>query len=152
MTRPIIHGESGNLLYSKWNSMNQRCYNKKHKRYKDWGYRGIKVCDEWKNDIHSFFTWALANGYQKGLQIDRIDNDGDYKPSNCRFVTRKENGRNKRNNVLLTYNGETRCFTDWCEKIGIGIKSLKYRIKSWGLERALSTPVAANRKYSNDNK
>lgn len=79
-----------------WWSMKKRVYSTWHKRYKDYGGRGITICDEWKNSYENFYRWALANGWQKGLQIDRIDNDGNYEPSNCRWVTNKENCQNRR--------------------------------------------------------
>ena len=82
-------------LYGVWRSMKQRCYKSQSKGFKNYGGRGITICDEWANNPKSFIDWALLNGWQKGLQIDRIDNDGNYAPSNCRFVTPKENNNNK---------------------------------------------------------
>lgn len=87
---------SKNPLYKMWNNMMSRCYNKNVPRYKDWGGRGIKVCDEWKNDHFSFYKWVKKNGYNKDLQLDRIDNDKDYCPENCRFVTQSINQSNTR--------------------------------------------------------
>lgn len=81
--------------------MKERCYNPNAHYYKNYGGRGISICDEWRNDPIAFIQWGEKHGYQKGLQIDRIDNDGNYEPSNCRFVTPKENNNNKRNNILL---------------------------------------------------
>lgn len=83
-------------LYYTHNAMLYRCYNPKSTAYKNYGGRGIKVCDEWKNSRVSYVKWCLANGYKKGLQLDRINNDGNYEPSNCRFVTPKENSSNRR--------------------------------------------------------
>lgn len=90
------HGLYGTDLYNKWSSMKRRCYNPTQNGYKNYGGRGIIMCDEWKNDVVSFYNWAMANGYQKGLEIDRIDVNGNYEPSNCRFVSHKENCNNKR--------------------------------------------------------
>ena len=84
------------LLFERWNAMLARCYNKKGIGYARYGGRGIKVCDQWRNDFQSFANWAMSNGFSKRLQIDRINNEGDYEPSNCRFVTNRENGRNTR--------------------------------------------------------
>jgi hypothetical protein len=78
-------------LYNVWCGIKRRCYNKNQKSFKDYGARGIKMCDVWKNDFSKFCEWALKNGYKEGLEIDRIDNDGNYEPNNCRWITKKEN-------------------------------------------------------------
>ncbi len=90
------HGLTNHLLYRCWLNMKQRCYDVNYSRYKDWGGRGIKVCFKWKDNFLNFYNWAINNGWQKELQIDRIDNDGNYCPRNCRFVTRSENCKNRR--------------------------------------------------------
>jgi len=97
--RRTTHGLLKHPLYLKWHHMKQRCYLKTWARYSDWGGRGIVVCDEWKNDFMAFYNWAMNNGYENGLQIDRINNDGNYEPSNCRFVTAKENANNRRKKI-----------------------------------------------------
>lgn len=89
----ITHGYSKLPVYKIWKSMRKRCYSVSDKRYHRYGGRGIKICDEWQS-AKAFVEWAFANGYRKGLSIDRIDNDGDYCPSNCRWVTITENNRN----------------------------------------------------------
>ena len=104
-------------LYGVWLSMKSRCENPNRPKFKDYGYRGIEICEEWQ-DAGNFAKWAFSNGYKQGLQIDRIDNDGNYEPSNCRFVTPKENSRNRRNTKLLTINGETKSVAEWCEIFG----------------------------------
>jgi hypothetical protein len=94
------HNLSYHPLYSVWNSMRQRCYNGNNKSYHNYGGRDIIVCNEWNRDFKTFYNWAYANGYRDGLQIDRIDNNGNYTPSNCRMVVSAVNQQNKRSNKL----------------------------------------------------
>lgn len=93
--------------------MINRCYNKNIPLYKYYGYRNIKVCKEWRESFEYFKKWAISNGYNDNLTIDRIDVNGDYCPENCRWISQKEQARNKRNNVWITYNGEKRLLSDW---------------------------------------
>ena len=104
--------------YNTWLHMMQRCHNPNNDRYYDYGGRGIKVCEEWHNSW-VFGKWAEEHGFQKGLQIDRINNDGNYEPSNCRFVTPKENMQNRRNTVVLTINHFSKSINAWCEEYGV---------------------------------
>ena len=100
-------------------AMKQRCYNVNADNYSRYGGRGIKVCDEWLADSDSFIIWATVNGYKKGLQIDRIDTDGNYEPNNCRWVSNRVNSWNKRNNRKINYNGIEYCFSEFCYKFNI---------------------------------
>lgn len=93
-------------LYRKWQDMKKRCYNPNVDRYKNYGARGISVCDEWKQDFKEFYDWSINNGYTEGLTIDRIDNDLNYTPSNCRYITMTEQGFNKKNTFYVEYNGK----------------------------------------------
>lgn len=101
------HGFAFKPIYTVWAGMVQRCRNPKHKTYAEYGGRGITVCSEWEYSAETFCTWAEANGYETGLELDRIDNNGNYCPENCHFVTKSQNARNTRVNILVTLNGET---------------------------------------------
>lgn len=89
------HGDSNTKLYRRWVSMKRRCSDPKHRAYHRYGGRGIRVCEEWRNDYHAFKVWSVQHGFRDGLEIDRINNDGNYEPSNCRYVTKQENLKNK---------------------------------------------------------
>lgn len=139
------HGDCKNgtisRLYEIWRCAKQRCYNKNDNSYKNYGSRGIKVCSEWKNDFVKFKDWALKNGYKDNLTIDRINNDGNYEPGNCKFSIMKEQQRNKRSNRLITYGEETHCLTEWAEILGMSEPALYYRLKNWSVERAFTEKV-----------
>ncbi len=117
-------------LYSVWNRMKQRCYNSNDKCYKGYGARGIKVCDEWRQDFKAFYDWAIANKYKSGLSIDRIDVNGNYEPDNCRWVDMKTQARNRRNNVLVEYEGEMMTLGEIAEQINIPYATLKTRYQN----------------------
>lgn len=133
------HHKSNVKLYKVWNAMKQRCHNKNNKRYKDYGGRGIAVCSEWKDDFMSFYNWALSNGYKDNLTIDRINNNGNYEPNNCRLVDKKQQARNRRSNITYTINGETKCIADWCNILGLKQKTVYQRIHyyNWTIRHAL---------------
>lgn len=131
------HGFSSDYpnLYNMWQTMKNRCENPKREKYKDYGARVIKVCEEWQ-DAKVFCEWALEHGYKDGMQIDRIDVNGNYEPSNCRWVTPKENSRNRRNTVFLTINGETKSVAEWCETINISPNTIYWWVRDKGREYA----------------
>jgi hypothetical protein len=134
------HRKSGTRLYSIWQSMKCRCYNKNHFEFYNYGGKGISICDEWLNDFQSFYSWAIENGYADDLTIDRIDNNKGYFPHNCRWATYKEQANNKRTNHLITYNGKTQNIAQWAKELGIKRVTLQARITryDWDLEKALS--------------
>lgn len=121
----LIDGRKKNPLYPIWRSIIQRCTNPNDKSYKDYGSRGVNVCVEWQNDFNLFNQWCIDNGWIKGLEIDRIDNDKGYYPNNCRFVERKDNARNKRSNIKVLYNGEMICLKELSEKTGLPYQRIK---------------------------
>lgn len=129
-------------LYACYYRMRHRCENKADKSYLRYGGRGIKVCDEWKNDIMAFIKWGIENGYQEGLSIDRIDNDGDYSPKNCRWADAQTQSNNRRSNRFITYNDETHTVAEWSRITGIRHLTLEARILAgWSAEEALTTPT-----------
>lgn len=132
------HGKSNTKLYWIWKNMNSRCNSKSDNAYKYYGGRGIKVCDEWLHDFQVFYDWAMANGYKPGLTIDRINNDGNYEPNNCRWATRKEQGDNTRRTVHITVNGITKNTTEWAETIGVSIQTISYHRKKGDVEEYIS--------------
>ncbi len=136
------HGQSDTRIYHIWRTMKARCVDSNSHKYHAYGGRGIKVCDEWLNSFESFYEWAMANGYQEDLSIDRIDNDGDYCPENCRWVTQKEQANNTRKNRLLTHNGETHTVAEWATIVGITKAALYHRLsRGWSVKEALTTPM-----------
>lgn len=135
------NGESKHPLYGIWNGMRQRCYNAKSKAYKHYGGRGIKMCDEWLT-FEGFRKWADEHPRLKDTSLDRIDVNGNYEPSNCRWATRKEQARNTRANHYYTYHGETKTLCEWVEISGIEFSVLFQRIKLGWNEDDMFKPVA----------
>lgn len=143
-------GTSRSRLKRIWSKMKSRCYSPKVYNYHRYGGRGITVCDEWKDNFQAFYDWAIANGYADDLTIDRIDNDGNYEPNNCRWATMKEQANNKSNNVRITYKGKTQDIKQWSEELGIAYTTLFIRIHNgWPVEKAFFEPVkeVANNRY-----
>lgn len=121
------HSLRNTRLYGIWNQMKNRCYNKNTRSYKNYGGRGITVCDEWRNDFKAFYDWAMTNGYTDELSIDRIDVNGNYEPNNCRWVDMKTQCRNKRNNAVVEYQGRKVSLIESSELSGIKYKILESR-------------------------
>lgn len=132
------HYLSGNPLYYVWNGIKQRCSNLNASEYENYGGRGISICDEWKNDFKSFYDWAILNGYQRGLSIDRINANGNYEPSNCRWTTMKVQQSNKRTNTIILFSGKSKTLQQWAEYLGVKPNTLCGRIKRYGIERAMT--------------
>lgn len=138
------HGLCYSRIYGIWNGIINRCENPNRKAYSRYGGRGIKVCEEW-HDFINFYNWAINNGYQENLSIDRIDNKGNYEPSNCRWATAKEQSINRSSNRYFTINGETRCLKEWCEIYNISYKAVFARIYkyNWEVIFALTIPITS---------
>jgi hypothetical protein len=138
------HGQSKRGLttqiYKCWVQIMQRCYNPKHKHYKNYGGRGIKVCDRW----HVFENFYVDMGdCPLGLSLDRRDNNGNYELGNCRWATSKEQMNNREYNVWYTHKGETKNITQWARHLGMSVATLCARLNElgWSIEKALTTPV-----------
>lgn len=136
--RKMTHGLSGTPIYTVWQSMIRRCCDAKVKMYPRYGGRGIRVCKDWMGSFESFFEWAAANGYRRGLTIDRKDNDGDYCPQNCRWATPLEQGNNRSNNRLITIGCVTKTASQWAHENNIPPTRFLQRLNlGWDPERAL---------------
>ncbi len=138
------HGLKKHPLYSIWVSMKQRCYNPNDTAYDNYGGRGVRVCAEWVDDFQLFYNWAIANGWEHGLQIDKdIKGNGLlYSPDTCCFVTPKVNSNTKRNCHIITLDGVSKNITQWSEHYGISEKQIHWRLKKgWTIQNALTKPV-----------
>ena len=132
-------------LYGIYTGMKERCSNPYHCAYQNYGGRGISYCEEWQ-DFQAFKTWAEFNGYSDNLTLDRINVNGNYEPSNCRWITFKEQQNNRTNNHLIEYNGDLKTLQQWGEIFNIKWTTLYKRLQNdWDIEKALTTPV---RKYN----
>ena len=121
------HKQSGTRIYRIWQGIKSRCFDINDKRYERYGGRGITVCDEWKNNFLAFYQWARANGYKENLTIDRIDNNGNYSPENCRWATAKEQANNRSTNVHYKIGNVTKLLSEWCELFGLNFNTILAR-------------------------
>ena len=128
-------------LKSIYNGMRLRCYNENNVNYKYYGGKGVTICDEWLLSFENFFDWAINNGYNENLTIDRIDSEKEYSPNNCKWSTKKEQAYNRSMSVKLTLNGKTMYMTEWAEELEIDKKILSWRYNNgWSDEEILSRP------------
>lgn len=144
----IVHNKSHTPLYGVWNNMKNRCTNIHDKSYKNYGGRGISICEEWKNSFQCFYDWSIKNGYKEGLTIERIDNDGNYCPENCKWIIKGEQVNNRRNNQFYTYQGKTQTLGQWCKELNLDYGRIHGRITygNWTFERAISTPIDVSKR------
>lgn len=135
---PISHP-----IYCSWHNLKARCLNENDPDYGRYGGRGITISDEWKDNFMAFYTWAITHGWQEGLTIDRIDNNGNYCRENCRWVDMTTQNNNKVNNVWLEFNGEKHTLPEWARTIGVDTETLRKRLSQcgWTVEKALTTPT-----------
>ena len=129
-------------LYNIWSHMCERCNNPNFVYFENYGGRGISVCAEWSGNYEAFKKWAIENGYKDNLTLDRIDNNGNYTPENCRWVTHKEQANNRRSNRLLYFNGEMHNIETWSKITGLPRHVIDGRLaRGWNSIKTLSTPL-----------
>lgn len=150
------HGMSETQLYNKWHSMKARCLNKNNHNYSHYGMRGITVCYEWLQSFESFFDWAVSSGYKEDLTLDRIDNNGNYCPENCRWVTTSVQNNNRNVSLNITYNGNTKNLSEWCRELNLPYIRVYQRIIKYGysFEEAITLPphaMSGKRKKGDEN-
>ena len=138
----ITHGMSGTRLYSIWRDMKNRCNGLKKRDKKNYFERGITYCIDWER-FEPFKDWALSDGYRDDLTLDRVDNNGNYEPNNCRWITRAEQNLNTRQNHFITYNGKTLTMKEWSSILGIHYATLKSRLDTygWTIDKAFNTDI-----------
>jgi hypothetical protein len=136
------HGMSRTRLYNAWHSMKARCNNPDNHNYKLYGGRGISICEDWLESFESFMNWAVSSGYKEGLSLDRIDNNGNYCPENCRWVTVREQNNNRGVSINISYNGKTQNLSEWCKELGLPYMRIWQRITKYGysFEEAIKEP------------
>lgn len=133
-----IHGQYKTRLYRIWARMKTRCLTPGADNYRDYGGRGITICDDWKDNFQSFYDWAVSHGYNDELTIDRIDVNGNYEPSNCRWATRREQSDNTRRTIRLTIDGQTHTINEWSEISGLPRTTIYNRYRNfWPTDRLL---------------
>lgn len=135
------HGQTGTKLYTCWQNIKARCLNPNQDHYKYYGGKGITVCEEWRDSFICFMAWALENGYEEGLTIERVDVHGNYEPNNCKWIPPNDQYLNRTDNTVLTLHGETKTLKEWsidprCE---VSFSTLRMRLwrDNWSLESAL---------------
>lgn len=139
----LQHGITDTRIYKIWEGIKSRCSNSKLSCYKNYGGRGIKVCQEWLHSPTAFYNWAIANGYEENLTLDREDVNGDYTPQNCRWVDYKTQANNKRTNAIYELNGELKTLAQWCDIFGINYFIVHNRLRSgnYTLQEALTEEI-----------
>lgn len=135
-------GRKNTRLYRIWNNIKNRCCNNHSPQYINYGGRGISVCDKWKNNFQAFYDWSISHGYADNLTIDRIDNNAGYSPDNCRWVTMVEQCNNRRNNRIVTIDGQKKSLLQWSKQFNINYQTVQDRLKrGWNEIDALTIPV-----------
>jgi len=138
--RSTTHGMSGTKEHGTWKKILSRCYNKRDPKYKDYGGRGISVCDRWRESFESFFS-DMGYAPSQLHSIDRVKNEGNYEPTNCRWATEVEQANNKRNNLHLEYRGTTKTLAQWCDTLKLVYSKVQLRLaRGWTVDLAFEAP------------
>lgn len=149
--RSSTHGKTQTRIYNIWHGMKKRCYDKNQRVYPKYGGRGITVCPEWESSFDAFYQWAMRNGYSDDLTIDRIDNDGNYEPGNCRWVDMKVQCNNKSVNHTITAQGKTKTVSEWARSLGVRPTVIFARLdRGWSEEESVTIPVKIYRRRKNE--
>lgn len=137
------HGLNKHPLYGIWQDIKNRCGNPNVSSYKNYGAKGIIICDEWKSEFLPFYNWSIENGWKEGLTIDRIDTTGNYCPENCRWTTFLVQARNRNSNIFVEYDGRQVCLKDYCSIKDLPYGKIRLRMTKfgWSFEKAISTPI-----------
>lgn len=139
-----IHHMTNTRLFNVWQNIKRRCYTKTNPSYKYYGACGVKICDEWRYSFQKFYDWAIKNGYDENAPkgqctLDRIDTKGNYEPSNCRWVSMKEQNLNRKANKIIEYNGKNQTLKEWSIELKINYSTLLHRLRrGWSVERTLT--------------
>lgn len=141
------HGLSNSRIYNIWDGMKDRCLKKRTLGYKNYGGRGITICEEWANSFSSFYNWSMSHGYKNNLSIERIDVNGGYEPSNCKWATPQEQANNKRNNIFIEYKNEKHTLAQWTKILGIKYNTLAKRLKKMSVNDAFETEVNVKKSH-----
>lgn len=141
-TMNMTHGKSHDRLYKIWKGMIDRCENVKNKSYKNYGEKGISVCEEW-HDVNNFYKWSKEHGYNLDLSIDRIDNKIGYCPENCRWVDKYTQNNNTSRNHIITYKGKTQTMAQWADELNLSYSAIKSRLNKygWSVKKAFEAPI-----------
>ncbi len=141
------HGYTGTRLYNTWKNIKARCLYPNSRRYNDYGGRGISICKEWELSFVNFKNWALNNGYTDKLSIERKNNNENYCPDNCEWITNATQQLNRRDNRNISFKGETKTLSEWAKEIGMCYKTLEKRLNTWPIEKAMITPVSKKHQH-----
>lgn len=142
------HGLYAHDLYKIWTCIKQRCYYEKSISYKNYGAKGVKMCEEWISDPEAFIKWSISNGWRKGLQIDKDIKANEkgipailYSPEMCQYITPKMNSNNRKNNHIIEYSGKRQTLEQWSEELGIMNETLRHRLRhlGWSVEKSITT-------------
>lgn len=135
------HGLKNHKLYGVWSSMKARCYNKNTAQYKDYGGRGVVVCEEWIDSFIVFYDWAIMNGWKEGMQLDKdLSGSKMYSPKTCIFITPKKNSNKRTSSRTIIYNGQSKTISEWADHFNISLKNLYQRLsRGWDFEKCISS-------------